>query len=133
MNDFYKFFRSIKEKFGFKDLPNLSNNLYVYQEGDPLKMEEKFRVDVTEEIQNVDDIYIYGWVIETSYFDKRSSKWGSWGRHYNNKLYYSKGSAIDAIHQIKEHSIGTDFRAVAMYNFKNNGYRTYIINKILKT
>jgi hypothetical protein len=56
----------------------------------------------------------------------------SWDKHCNYKLYSNRKSAIDAVNQIKKSHKNAEFRIVALYNFRNNGYKTYIINKIIK-
>jgi hypothetical protein len=134
----YKFLKYVKEKLGYKQLPTINNEFYVYKESDH-KLEYEFNIKIPDINDSIEDIYIYGWIIENRFYMKSpiirngiKEHYTSWNRHWNYKIYINKESAIDAINQIKKLHGDGEFRIIPLYNFRNNGYRTYIINKIIK-
>lgn len=121
----FKFLNFLKKK-DFKLLPVVNNEYYVYK-GYSLKFE--FEVDMPD-INESEDIVIYGWVID-QLFVSRSGK-ESWSNHWNHKIYNSKESAMDALNQCIKVSPSLQSRILPLYKFKNNAWRNYIINKIVK-
>lgn len=126
----FKFIRLIKG-FGFNILPIFNRDYYVYSKS-PYYLEPTLDFDMVDENKNsIDDIYVYGWVVEVRFKDI-SNKWTS---HWNHKVYLSKEIAIDSINQsgiLPINSKKIDYRIIPIYNFKNNSYRNYIINKIIE-
>jgi hypothetical protein len=115
----YKFIKYLKS-IGYKEIRNFNNDSFVY------KTTYEFDSDIEIE-RSDDDIYVYGWVIEMKYPNSET-----WRLYWNNKIYSSKEIALDAINQSVYRSSG-DMRVKALYGFKNNGWRNYIINKIIKS
>jgi len=127
------FIQLLKEKFGYKKLPIMNGDEYLYKEKEnTYKLENKFEVDICDAENSIEELYVYGWVIE--FRANHNGKWGSWYIYYNNKIYRTQQDSVDAINQINNHGLWREyeFRVKPLYNFKKNGYRTYIINKIIK-
>jgi len=120
-----KYLKSI----GFKMLPKLNNEYYMYKKSD-FKALYSFSLEISDEvkIKSMDDLYIYGWAIEVSWKDRKDN----WFNHWNHRIYNSKESAIDAVNQFEKQSDNHHFRIIPLYNFKNNGFRDYIISKIIQ-
>ena len=55
----------------------------------------------------------------------------NWFNHWNQWIYNSE-SIIDAVNQFESQSDNHHFRIIPLYNFKNNGFRDYIISKIIQ-
>jgi hypothetical protein len=123
---FYKFLNRLIDKFGFKSIPTHLEQHYVYKMA-PWQTKHFFDIDIAEEEKTIEDIYIYGWVVEFRLIDKKDN----WRNYFNYKVYLSKEVALEAINQMKmwQHY---EYRVKPLYDFKNNGFRTYIINKIIK-
>lgn len=125
MLDFLKYI----QRLGFQILPKYNGNNYVFRESS-YKLDFQFQLDIEEEmdVDIVDDLYIYGYIIECNSINNDRDLWHN---HWNHKIYNSKKSALDAINQINDHSLWM-FRVKPMYTFKNNGWRNHIINKITR-
>jgi hypothetical protein len=123
---FYNFLNRLIDKFGFKSIPTHLEQHYVYKMA-PWQTKHFFDIDIAEEEKTIEDIYIYGWVVEFRLIDKKDN----WRNYFNYKVYLSKEVALEAINQMKmwQHY---EYRVKPLYDFKNNGFRTYIINKIIK-
>ena len=123
---FYKFLNRLIDKFGFKSIPTHLEQHYVYKMA-PWQTKHFFDIDIAEEEKTIEDIYIYGWVVEFRLIDKKDN----WRNYFNYKVYLSKEVALEDINQMKmwQHY---EYRVKPLYDFKNNGFRTYIINKIIK-
>jgi hypothetical protein len=75
------------------------------------------------------DIQIYGWSLETRF--KIDGKWSAWHKYYNNRIYVSMSSAIDA--GIKTHRSGeqnVDWRICPLYKMEHAEYREYKIDQL---
>ncbi len=121
-----KFLKYIK-KLGFQSLPVYNGGKYVFKE-DVYKLDFHFQLDIEKEIDPIDDLYIYGWIIEYKLISNEKDQWLN---HWNHKIYNSKESALDSINQSGGYSLFF-YRIKPMYTFKNNGWRNHIINKIIK-
>lgn len=129
LQNFLKYIKNL----GFQSLPVYNCGRYVFKE-DVYKLDFQFQLDIEKEIDPIDDLYIYGWVIEFKLkmitTNIKNDK-DHWFNHFNHKIYNSKESALDSINQSGGSSLYF-YRVKPMYAFKNNGWRNYIINKIIK-
>src|ERR1035437_2778004 len=78
-----------------------------------------------------EDIQVYGWSLESRY-QYSNGEWMPWHIYYNNKIYHSRETAIDA--GIKSglcNSSTCERRVVALYKMNEPQYRDYKIDKIL--
>lgn len=112
----HKFIKYLKS-LGYKEIKNHNGDNFLY------KANYEFDTDIEME-RSEDDIYVYGWAIEMKFSD-------SWHGYWNNKIYSSKESALDAINQSGVTSF-RDVRVKALYAFRNSGWRNYIISKIIE-
>ena len=121
---FYKFLNRLIDRFGFKSIPTYLEQHYVYKLA-PWQTKHCFDIDIAEQ-KTIDDIYVYGWIVEFRHMNYKNN----WTNYINYKVYLSREIALEAINQIKWRDY--EFRIKPLYDFKNNGFRTYIINKIIK-
>jgi len=131
-NNLWKHIKSLRT-LGYKMLPNLNREYYMYKRAE-FQAKHCFSLDIKDEEATIEDIYVYGWVIEMSWKDRKEE----WHNHWNHTLYNSKESAMDAINQMSfvsrsgYNGMSYHMRVLPLYNFKNNGFRSYIITKILQ-
>jgi len=88
--------------------------------------------DTTFKVQSeAEDVNVYGWVLETRY--KYDDKWGGWCSYYNNRIYHSRESAVDAAMKIRSmyRDDNDAWRISPIYRMNEPQYRDYKINKIL--
>lgn len=88
--------------------------------------------DTTFKVQSVaEDVNVYGWVLETRY--KFDGKWTHWVSYYNNRIYHSRESAVDASMKIRSmyRDSSDAWRISPIYKMNEPQYRDYKINKIL--
>lgn len=117
------------KKCGYKILPTTNRSRYVYKETELII--PQFEIPIEEEIQS-DDMYVYGWVIQENYRHIRTDKKDHWSQHWKRKIYTSKSSAIEAVNQYRLYSGSADnLRIKPLYSFINNGWRNYLISKII--
>lgn len=134
---FWEIFRWVSKlkEFGFKNMPVMDCDHYVYRDSG-FRTEYQYSIGIGDEA-NVEDLYIYGYIIES-----RRTDWPShvsrefremWQNHWNHKIFKNKELAMDSINQFKiGYCSNYEFRILPMYSFKNSSYRTYLINKIIK-
>lgn len=114
-------YMSVKINKPNNDIVTINNRQYI--------------LDKTEKI-NVQpysgDITIYGWTLEYSYkfLDKK------YYTSYNNKVYSTRESAVNAMIQIRKSSYGRnydDWRISALYKMDEVEYRDFLIKQIFKS
>src|ERR1035437_402580 len=67
---------------------------------------------------SAEDIQVYGWSLESRY--KNNGEFGSWFTYYNNKIYRSRESAMDAC--IKSRSVSAtswEYRIIPLYRMSD--------------
>lgn len=139
-----KFYKILKD-LGFKSMSTHNGEKYYYQVDDPDKksftITEEFEVkvdDTPEQVCNnnktsleISDIRIYGWAIEWRVGSIHGKD--CWFDFWKHKIYGSKEVALHAINQVRGFGYSpSDFRITPLYKFTTNGYRNYIINKIIE-
>lgn len=141
-----KFYKILKD-LGFKSMSTHNGERYYYQVkqgGGPdvknFTITEEFEVkvdDTPEQVCNnktsleISDIRIYGWVIEWRVGSLHGKE--HWVDFWKHKIYASKEVALHAINQVRGLGYSpSDFRITPLYKFTTNGYRNYIINKIIE-
>jgi len=78
-----------------------------------------------------DDVQIYGWTLEFRYKDSQG-EWYSWSTYWNNRIYLSRSSALDAATKIyPSYREDYEFRILPLYKMTEPEYRDYKIDQLL--
>ena len=137
----HKFLNYLNTYCNFKPLPIFKKEFYVYR-NEKFILEKKFEVEISDEVKEIGDlpVDIYGWVVEIRFKKIVPSSgpvasigkvyYSQWINHWNHKIYNSKEIALDAINQFKSSDI--EYRVIPLYKIKDESFRNYVIDKILK-
>ena len=78
-----------------------------------------------------DDVKIYGWSLEFRYKDLRGG-WYSWSTYWNNRIYASRSSALQAATKIyPSYREDYEFRVLPLYKMNEPEYREYKIHQLI--
>lgn len=80
---------------------------------------------------SADDVKVYGWSLEMR--SKYNESWSTWHSYYNNRIYQSKETAMDAYIKVCPVSPHPhhEYRVTPLYIMTNPQYRDYKIEKLL--
>lgn len=78
-----------------------------------------------------DDVHLYGWSLEVRY-RMSGGEFCSWFTYWNNRIYNSRSSALDASTKVyTSSSPGYEYRIVPLYKMTEPEYRDYKIDLLL--
>jgi hypothetical protein len=78
-----------------------------------------------------DDVHLYGWSLEVRY-KMSDGEFCSWFTYWNNRIYNSRSSALDASTKVyTSSSPGYEYRIVPLYKMTEPEYRDYKIDQLL--
>ena len=78
-----------------------------------------------------DDVHLYGWSLEVRY-RMSGGEFCSWFTYWNNRIYNSRSSALDAATKVyTSSSPGYEYRIVPLYKMTEPEYRDYKIDLLL--
>jgi len=78
------------------------------------------------------DIHVYGWTLEIRFRDSNGELYPNWSTYYNNRIYQSMSSAIDAA--LKVSQLGkrnSEWRVLPLYKMSQNEFRDYKIDQLI--
>lgn len=115
-----------KKKEVKKEVTNLmtytiNNKIYAIADSQPIKIQAI-----------ADDVSVYGWTLEIRY--KMNGEWCSWFTYWNNRIYNSRGSALEAATKVyPSYQEGYEFRISPLYKMNELQFRDYKIDQLLST
>jgi hypothetical protein len=78
-----------------------------------------------------EDVHLYGWSLEVRWKDTKG-EWYSWMTYWNNRIYNSRSSALDAATKVyPSYHDGYEWRIVPLYKMTEPEYRDYKIDQLL--
>ena len=78
-----------------------------------------------------DDVHLYGWSLEVRY-KMSDGEFCSWFTYWNNRIYNSRSSALDASTKVYTSSAPSyEYRIVPLYKMTEPEYRDYKIDQLL--
>jgi len=80
---------------------------------------------------SAEDVQIYGWTLEIRW-KKDNGEWYQWMTYWNNRIYQSRQSALDAAIKIyPSYKDGYEWRIAPLYKMNEPQFRDYQIDKLL--
>lgn len=78
------------------------------------------------------DINIYGWTLEIRFRDSNGELYPNWSTYYNNRIYQSMSSAIDAALKVSQMGKrNSEWRVLPLYKMSQNEFRDYKIDQLI--
>jgi hypothetical protein len=79
---------------------------------------------------SAEDVQIYGWTLEIRW-KKNNDEWYQWMTYWNNRIYQTRQSALDAAIKVKSNNNEYECRVAPLYKMNDPEWRDYQIDKLL--